>query len=48
MTIKLVKNPDIAKELGKVKGNRILVGFSAETDDMEENALKNLNLKIWI
>jgi phosphopantothenoylcysteine decarboxylase/phosphopantothenate--cysteine ligase len=45
MTIKLVKNPDIAKELGKVKGNRILVGFSAETDDMEENALKKLESK---
>lgn len=45
MTIKLVKNPDIAKELGKVKDNRILVGFSAETDDVEKNALEKLQSK---
>lgn len=45
MTVKLVKNPDIAKELGKVKGNRILVGFSAETDDVEKNALEKLKSK---
>ncbi|MDQ2084996.1 bifunctional phosphopantothenoylcysteine decarboxylase/phosphopantothenate--cysteine ligase CoaBC [Herbivorax sp. ANBcel31] len=45
MIINLVKNPDIAKELGKVKGNKILVGFSAETDDVEKNALKKLESK---
>jgi phosphopantothenoylcysteine decarboxylase/phosphopantothenate--cysteine ligase len=45
MTIKLVKNPDIAKELGKVKDNRILVGFSAETENVEKNALEKLQSK---
>ncbi|NLD47908.1 MAG: bifunctional phosphopantothenoylcysteine decarboxylase/phosphopantothenate--cysteine ligase CoaBC, partial [Clostridiaceae bacterium] len=41
-TISLVKNPDIAKELGKVKGDRILIGFSAETDNLLENAKSKL------
>jgi len=38
LTIELVRNPDIAAELGKVKGDRILVGFSAETDNLLKNA----------
>lgn len=42
LTINLVKNPDIAKELGKVKGNRILIGFSAETDNLLDNAKSKL------
>jgi len=41
----LVKNPDIAAELGKVKGSRILVGFSAETDNLLENAALKLASK---
>ncbi|AEV69310.1 phosphopantothenoylcysteine decarboxylase/phosphopantothenate--cysteine ligase [Acetivibrio clariflavus DSM 19732] len=45
LTIELVKNPDIAKELGKVKGNRILVGFSAETDKLVNNACEKLASK---
>lgn len=45
LVIELVKNPDIAKELGKVKGNRILVGFSAETDDLVNNACEKLAAK---
>ncbi|WP_010247826.1 bifunctional phosphopantothenoylcysteine decarboxylase/phosphopantothenate--cysteine ligase CoaBC [Acetivibrio cellulolyticus] len=45
LTIELVKNPDIAKELGKVKGNRILVGFSAETNDLINNACEKLTSK---
>lgn len=45
MTIELVKNPDIARELGKVKGNRILVGFSAETNDLIDNACDKLFAK---
>lgn len=45
LKIELVKNPDIAKELGKVKGNRILVGFSAETDDLVNNACEKLASK---
>lgn len=45
MTLKLEKNNDIAKELGKVKGNRILVGFCAETNDLLENAKKKIEAK---
>lgn len=41
----LVKNVDIAKEVGKVKGNKILVIFSAETNDLIENASKKLASK---
>lgn len=45
LTIELIKNPDIAKELGKVKGNRVLVGFSAETNDLVNNACEKLAAK---
>ena len=31
LTIELVKNPDILKELGQLKKNQLLVGFAAET-----------------
>ena len=47
MTLELVANPDILKEIGKNKGNRIVVGFCMETSDLLENAekkLKNKNL----
>ena len=48
-TIDLAPNPDILLELGKQKGDRILVGFAAETDTAVENARdkllqKNLDL----
>ncbi len=39
-TIHLVPTPDILQRLEKKKGNRILVGFAAETERIEENALK--------
>ncbi len=42
ITLKLVKNPDILKEIGKQKGNRIIVGFAAETENVVENARKKL------
>lgn len=45
MTIDLVKNPDIAKELGKIKGKRILVGACAETENLIENAIDKLESK---
>lgn len=38
MCIKLVRNPDILLELGKNKGDRVLVGFAAETNNVEEYA----------
>jgi len=45
MNIILKRNPDIAKELGKVKGKRILVGTCAETNDLLENAKSKLESK---
>ncbi|HCJ56298.1 MAG TPA: bifunctional phosphopantothenoylcysteine decarboxylase/phosphopantothenate--cysteine ligase CoaBC [Clostridiaceae bacterium] len=38
LTIELVKNPDILYELGKIKGDKILVGFAMETQNLIENA----------
>ncbi len=37
-TIELTKTPDILEEIKDKKGNRLIVGFSAETSDLEENA----------
>jgi phosphopantothenoylcysteine decarboxylase/phosphopantothenate--cysteine ligase len=46
MTIRLVKNPDILKELGKRKRKgQILVGFAAETHDVIENGRAKLRRK---
>ncbi len=38
----LERTKDILEELGKKKGNRILVGFAAETEDLMANAKKKL------
>lgn len=38
MSIKLKKNPDILFELGRIKGDKILVGFAMETENLIENA----------
>lgn len=44
--IRLVKNPDIAASLGKIKRpGQILVGFALETNDEEANALDKLKRK---
>lgn len=40
--IDLEPTGDILAELGREKGERILVGFSAETEDLEENGRKKL------
>lgn len=45
ISIKLVKNPDIAKEIGALKGDRIHIGFSAETENLLDNAVKKLSSK---
>jgi phosphopantothenoylcysteine decarboxylase/phosphopantothenate--cysteine ligase len=39
-TIHLVPTPDILQKFGKKKGKKFLVGFAAETDKIEEHALK--------
>jgi len=49
MTLQLASNPDILFELGKTKGEKILVGFAAETENAVQNAhdkllRKNLDL----
>jgi phosphopantothenoylcysteine decarboxylase/phosphopantothenate--cysteine ligase len=38
LTLELEKTPDIAKEVGLKKGNKILVIFCAETENLIENA----------
>lgn len=38
LTLKLKKNPDILYELGKLKGDRVLIGFAMETEQLIENA----------
>lgn len=46
MTIRLVKNPDIAATLGeKKKDGQTMVGFALETDNEEENAVNKLRRK---
>ena len=45
ISLPLVKNPDILEELGRIKGDKILVGFSAETDNCIDNARKKLKSK---
>lgn len=42
LTLKLVKNVDIAREVGKAKGDKKLVIFAAETDDLLEYAKDKL------
>lgn len=42
LTLNLIKNPDIAKAIGEKKGNKILVAFAAETENLLENATKKL------
>jgi len=42
LILKLIRNPDILLELGKIKKNQKLVGFAAESNDVLENALKKL------
>lgn len=45
ITIPLKKGVDIAAEVGKVKGDKKLVIFSAETEDLVQNARKKLKAK---
>ena len=45
LTLKFVKNPDIAARVGEIKGDRFLCVFSAETDNGVDNARKKLTKK---
>lgn len=52
MNLELTKTVDILKKLGKIKTpNSILIGFAAETENLEKNAvekMKNKNLDIIV
>ncbi len=43
--IELARNRDILFELGKEKGDRVLVGFAAETEDIFDNARQKMDRK---
>lgn len=45
LAIELDRNKDIAQEIGKIKNNKILVGFAAETNDLIENASLKIKKK---
>lgn len=42
LTLELVKNPDILRELGTLKRNQVLIGFAAETNNVLDYANKKL------
>jgi phosphopantothenoylcysteine decarboxylase/phosphopantothenate--cysteine ligase len=46
MTLELVRTVDVLQELGKIKRDgQLLMGFAAETQNFEENALTKLRSK---
>jgi phosphopantothenoylcysteine decarboxylase/phosphopantothenate--cysteine ligase len=42
ITLQLIPNPDILATMARKKGDRLIVGFAAETDRVAENARKKL------
>ena len=51
LALQLERNPDIILEVGRKKGNRILVGFAVETENLVQNArvkLKKKNMDIIV
>jgi phosphopantothenoylcysteine decarboxylase/phosphopantothenate--cysteine ligase len=45
LALMLVKTRDILKEVGRQKGDRIVVGFAAETEALDQNATQKLAAK---
>jgi len=45
LDLQLERNPDIILEVGRKKGNRILVGFAVETENLVQNAMVKLKKK---
>lgn len=43
--VKLTRTKDILEKLGKRKGNKILIGFAAETENIADNARKKMKQK---
>jgi len=51
LSVRLERNPDIIAEIGRKKGQRILIGFAVETENLMENArtkLKEKNMDIIV
>jgi len=45
LTLELDPTPDILAELGRKKGDRLLIGFAAETENLEREARRKLQTK---
>ena len=45
MSLELDPTPDILAELGRKKGDRLLIGFAAETENLVESARQKLESK---
>ena len=45
LVLEFVRTPDILAELGKRKSDQFLVGFAAETNDVEQHAIHKLKQK---
>jgi phosphopantothenoylcysteine decarboxylase/phosphopantothenate--cysteine ligase len=45
LVIKLTRNPDILAEVAKNHSDKYCIGFAAETDNVEKNAVQKLNNK---
>lgn len=45
LSIKLTRNKDVALEIGKIKGDKILIGFAAETNDLIANGKRKVEKK---
>jgi len=45
LSLELDPTPDILQELGRKKGDRLLIGFAAETEDLEAEARRKLESK---
>ncbi len=45
LSLELDPTPDILAELGRKKGDRLLVGFAAETENLQQEARRKLEAK---
>ncbi|HEY7389888.1 MAG TPA: bifunctional phosphopantothenoylcysteine decarboxylase/phosphopantothenate--cysteine ligase CoaBC [Bryobacteraceae bacterium] len=45
ISLELDPTPDILAELGRKKGDRLLIGFAAETENLQQEARRKLELK---
>ena len=45
MSLELDPTPDILAELGRKKGDRLLIGFAAETQNLQQEARRKLESK---